>query len=235
MEQETGARGLRRISPTNLAAQAHEAIVEAIFDRQLEPGARLSIEEVAKRLGMSATPVREALARAAGQGLVTRESNRGFSITPLLSEREFHDLFEFRRQLETSALGRAEPDSGAVRRLEEIVALMPAMEHGAVYRDFREFNQADREFHRVLVVAGGNKFLMKAWEDLHFHLQVGRLYAGVGVIDFGDALREHAAIVEALKVGKKKEAVLALKRHVESAERRLVSLLPVERGTRSGR
>jgi len=225
MEMTPGIRSLRRRPRANLAAQAYEAIVEAIIDRQLEPGTRLGIEDLAKQLDMSATPIREALAHAAGQRLVLQRSNHGFTVAPLLSERKFGELFDIRHLLETYALGCAEPNFPMVGRLEEIVELMPSMEHGPDYRDFREFNQADREFHHILVSMARNTVLTETWEDLHFHLQVGRLYAGAGVIDFGDALREHAAIVEALHTEDKGAAARAASRHIKRAQDRLKVLV----------
>ena len=225
MDRIPDIRSLRRLPRANLATQAYESIVEAIIDRHLEPGTRLNIEDLAKQLDMSATPIREALAHAAGQRLVMQRSNHGFTVAPLLSERKFGELFDVRHLLETYTLGCAELNSPMVGRLEEIVGLMPTMEHGPVYRDFREFNQADREFHHILVSMARNTVLTKTWEDLHFHLQVGRFYAGAGVIDFGDALREHVAIVEALRTGDKEAAARAVSHHIKQAEDRLKILV----------
>lgn len=220
-------RGLRRpVRRSSLAGQAYEAIIEAIFDRQLQPGAQLSIDGVARELGMSITPVREALSQIAAQRLVLQESNRGYTVAPLLSARHFHDLFAVRLVLEEHALDVMELDAEAIECLRRIVSQMPIMENGAHYRDYRDFNLADREFHRTIVSMARNEVLLRSWDDLYFHLHVGRLYAGVGLIDLDDALREHSEIVSALRQGDRQAALQALTAHVRGAEARLSHLLP---------
>lgn len=226
MEANTNSYKFRKAHRMSLATQAYEAIVEAIFDRQFPPGAHLRIDELARQFDMSATPVREALSHLAGQHLVTQESNRGFTIAPLLSEQEFHDLFGVRRLLEKYALENAKPDAEAIEQAVRIVELMPSMEHGSAYRDFREFNRADHELHRTLVAMSKNASLLRSWESLCFHLHVGRLYAGSGVIDFKDGVQEHLAIVEALQSGDQRRLIDVATQHIEQAELRLTQLLP---------
>lgn len=220
---------LRRQQSRSLPDLAYEAIVQAIVDRQYEPGSRLNIDALAGQLEMSNTPVREALMRAVAQRLVLQDNNRGFLVAPLLDKQAYHQLFEIRLLLERHALETFQPDQEILAQLVEIVARMPLMEHGVAYRDFKEFNQADREFHRLLLLASQNPFLIRAWDDLHFHLRMGRLYAGAGVIDFSNALREHAAIVQALQEGNREVAVQATTHHISRAEARLQHLLPVTR------
>lgn len=223
---KTGTTLLKRVPVPSLVDQAYEAIVEAIVDRAFEPGTRLSIDGLAVQLDMSATPVREALARIASERLVTQDAMRGFAVAPLLTESEYHQLFEARQVLELHALQTGTIDAAVIAQLREILERMRLMHHGAAYRDFREFNQADREFHRNLVSLSHNQFLTRAWLDLHFHLHVGRLYTGSGVIDFSHALREHSAIVEALQHADRAAAIAAVSSHVGQAEARLRKLLP---------
>jgi DNA-binding GntR family transcriptional regulator len=219
----------RRPPRQSLVDLAYEAIVEAIVDRRIGSGARIGIDALAERLGMSATPVREALARASAKGLVVQESNRGVTVAPLLSPEEYGDLWDTRRLIELHALDEARLEPAAVERLGAIIAGMPSMEHGPVYRGFREFSEADHEFHHTLVSMAGNEFLMRAWDDLHFHLHAGRLYAGPGLVDFHDALREHGAIVALLRAGDKTAARSALAGHIDGARRRLAPLIEQSR------
>lgn len=230
MELSKVNRGIRPIRPSNLTFQAHEAIIEAILDHQLEPGTRLSVPGLAEQLAMSATPVREALAHVVGQRLVVQHDNRGFMVAPLLSEREFHELFSVRQLLEIHALTVATFEKDVIERLAELVQSMPAMESGPTYKDFREFNRADNKFHQMLVSMAKNGILLRSWQDLHFHLHIGRLYAGSGVIDFADGLREHAAIVGALQEGDRECLIEIATCHIEHAEHRLACLVPKSAG-----
>ncbi|MPZ16168.1 MAG: FCD domain-containing protein, partial [Chloroflexi bacterium] len=209
------------IQRQGLADLAFEAIMELIYDRRFSPGDRLGIEALAEEMGISATPVREALNRVASHGLVRQDGLRGFTVTPLLSEPEYHQLFQVRYLLELQAVKSADIDVSSVERMQEITVLTTAMDHGPGYRDFAEFNRSDRDFHRLLVGMAGNRFLTKAWEDLHFHLHVGRLYAGSGVIDYAEAVVEHTAIVDALQRGDQRRLLQAADRHITQAERRL--------------
>jgi DNA-binding GntR family transcriptional regulator len=216
-----GALSLKRPNHSSLATLAYEAIVEAVVDRRLEPGARLSIETLATQLEMSNTPVREALMRTVAERLVIQDRNRGFTVAPLLSGAAYHQLFEVRHLLELHAIRTSESISKTVDHLMQLVATMSAMEHGPDYRDFRAFSKADAEFHYGLVAMSDNVFLMQSWDNLHFHLHVGRLYAGSGVIDFRDAISEHTAIVKALQTGDKQHIVEIVDNHISCAERRL--------------
>lgn len=216
---------VRRPPRPSLVDLAYDAIVEAIVDRRIKPGARIGIDALASQLEMSGTPVREALARAAAKRLVVQSGNRGFKVTPLLSEREYHHLWDVRRLLEIHAVETGPITAETVARLRAITSRMPLKEPKPVYRDFKTFNEADREFHHVLVAMAGNASLLRAWSDLHFHLHVGRLYAGVGLIDFGDALTEHAGIVELMESGGGQAVAGALRRHIHRAEDRLLELV----------
>lgn len=215
----------------SLVDVAYEALLGAIFDQALQPGERLRIDALARTLDMSITPVREALVRASAERLVVQTSNRGFAVAPLLSPQEYHDLFAARLAIESAAVAAARAvDEAALGRLRQLSALIGELPSGPSYGEFGRFSAADREFHRALVGLSSNSFLVAAWEGLHAHLHHSRLYAGAGVIDFDDALREHEAILAALAAGDTEAAAEAAGEHIHNAERRLASLLPVEQG-----
>jgi len=218
---------------------AYETLARGIFDRVLKPGDRLGIDAAARRLQMSITPVREALARLASDGLLTQVANQGYRVAPLLTATEFHALFTARRVLELEAL-RPRPDGTGVaarlsrplavtnrmaEHLEELTAGMRAVNPGPDYAEFGEFSRLDRDFHQALVDASANRFLASAWRGLHFHLHVSRLYAGAGVIDYDEGCHEHDAIVEAVRRRDAAALELQVTRHILSAESRLSQLL----------
>ena len=217
---------LRRPRRLTMADEAYEAIVEAIVDERLAPGTHLTVRSLATELDMSTTPIREALNRAAGQRLVVQFTNRGCRVAPLLTLAGYHQIFWVRRVLEQHAMTAAKPDAVSISRVRDLAQVMPHMEHGDHYSDFHDFNQADHEFHLTLVRMAGNPFLEQAWSDLHFHIHVGRLYAGVGIVDFSEALREHTAIAEALGVGDLASAAGLAEQHITQAEHRLLKLVP---------
>lgn len=211
-----------------------------IYDQQVEPGARVNIDAVAATLDMSITPLREAMARLVSVGLLIQDANRGFTVAQLLTAPQFHALFTARRVLELAALEDQPDGTGVSSRLraptqvtdadlaavQAINARMKSIQTGRHYSQFSLFSRLDGEFHGQIVGLCGNEFIVNAWSGLHFHLHVSRLYSGAGVIDYREAVKEHDAIVRAVVGRNPRRLVDAATRHVESAEERLVSLLP---------
>lgn len=90
-----------------LADEAYTELKSRIMRSELVPGAKLSIDGLAKQLAFSQTPIREALARLESEGLLARRPLSGYTVEPLLSAAEFDDLFEIRMLLEPRAAKRA--------------------------------------------------------------------------------------------------------------------------------
>src|SRR5919106_3594005 len=89
--------GSRTLRPDGrLVDDVHEAIKARIMDHAIAPGARVSIDGLARELGVSPTPVREALARLESAQLVVKEPLRGYPTTPLLTADQLADLYRFR-------------------------------------------------------------------------------------------------------------------------------------------
>ncbi len=95
---------LKRPAHLSLADIAYNALVEAIVNQEFGPGAQISIDNLARQLNMSNTPVREALMRANGEGLVMQKTNHGFVVAKILTAEEIHQLFDVRHALELHAL-----------------------------------------------------------------------------------------------------------------------------------
>lgn len=157
----------RPAARASLVDVAYDAIAEAIFDRRIEPGAHLRIDVLAAELGVSSTPVREALARTTAAGLTRLDVNREHTVTPILDAESFHQLFVARRTIESAAVrgsgrGRAAWVSlltdGDTRSLQSHVTKMSKAGHGAHYADYSYFSRLDHEFHIRLVQLGGNPF-----------------------------------------------------------------------------
>jgi DNA-binding GntR family transcriptional regulator len=142
-------------------------------------------------------------------------------VTDILKPDELHQMFDVRYVLEVHALTSAEMSSEAVGVIASLVERMLASGDGTVYDDYREFMALDHQFHRALVELANNSFLVDAWEDLHVHLHLSRLYTGVGLFDRGDSIKEHDAILSALRQENKKLAVSLLGQHIERVEKRM--------------
>lgn len=216
---------LTRPEHYSLADIAYNALVNAIINQDFEPGAQLSIDGLAKQLSMSNTPVREALMRANGERLVRQKTNHGFIVADLLTADELHQMFELRYMLETHALASGEITSDAIHELKNIVERMANASDGADYNDYKDYLLLDHQFHRTLVGMRGNGFILKAWEDLHIHLHLSRLYTGVGLFDGRESLEEHRTIAQTLEQGDKDTAVQLLSNHIKRVESRVETFM----------
>src|SRR3979409_183127 len=123
-----------RIRPLPLPRQiltdsVYEAVKELVMDQHIEPGARVNIDQLARELKVSPTPVREALARLEMDGLVIKEPLRGYSVTPMLDAKSFSDLYDVRRLLEPFAARRAAElrDEKVLRALDHELEVMRRM------------------------------------------------------------------------------------------------------------
>lgn len=204
---------------------AYNVLLEAIINQNFQPGAPISIDNLARQLNMSNTPVREALMRAHGERLVIQKTNRGFVVADILTASEIVQLFDVRHILEIHALNTAKLSSISVEAITNLVERMVATNDGTVYDDFRDFMALDYQFHRGLIELADNAFLLDAWEDLHVHLHLSRLYTGVGLFDRTDSTKEHQLIVEALQQGDKKLASDRMSHHIKRVAGRMQSFL----------
>ena len=212
---------LSPVPPQILTERVYEGIKALLMDQQLEPGSRINIERLARDLHVSATPVREALARLESDGLVVKQPLRRYTSAPLIDPVSFVQLFELRLLIEpfaarrTAALGsRHDFDE-----LEELVDAMRRGKTGESYAENRGFAQQDAKFHAAIALASGNLLLHDTLVRLHPHVHLNRLFFHTGPAV--EAINEHAAIVAALRRRDDNGAEQAMRDHIERSRARL--------------
>ena len=216
------------IERTALTAQVYDRVLEGIVDGQYPPGQRLNIDQLARDLRVSITPVREALARLSSQHLVQFEPYKGYSVLPAMDATRLDQLFDVRILVEVSAVpaGIAHVNSTQLAVLREIIAAMRLLTPGEHYREFRAFNDHDQAFHRKLIALSGNDFLIDMYDTLSPHIHIGRFYHERGVLDTQRIIEEHTAIVEAYERRDTEAAGVSVRRHLLAARNRLNAVLP---------
>lgn len=215
--------GTARISRRVLADQVHEILTERILDQVYRPSERLNIDALARELGVSSSPVREALTRLTAEGLVTSSSFIGFAVAPMPDEAWFDELYDYRELVETwaaRALAEKRPDA-IVAQLESAVAALEQGTYGASFRDYRSAHDADEAFHRTLIEAAGNRVIAKTYRELNPHLHHARLYPSRPQ-DVGLVVAEHRAVLDAIKQGNQDAAAAAMQAHLELSRARLL-------------
>ncbi|NLA51979.1 MAG: GntR family transcriptional regulator [Alcaligenaceae bacterium] len=194
------------------AQQAYQYIIKGLEDGTLKPGTRIRETEFAKSVGLSRTPVREALNRLVNEGLVTNDPHRGMIITEL-DQALVGELYEMRAVLESTAASLAAKHATDV----EISLLRTLMEADKDMTDPLEIASNNRLFHQVLYQCGHNRFLLKT---LHA-LQNSMLLLGDSTLaERGrpeEAHDEHEAIVRALEARDHELAAESARKHIKEA------------------
>jgi DNA-binding GntR family transcriptional regulator len=206
--------GAERILTRSVADLAYERIRGLVLSGELAPGTRLGQVELAERLGISRTPVREALRRLGGEGLVEGHSHRGFRVTDL-------GLDAVLRRLEVRAI--LEPGIAALaagRRTGRDLDLMRlAIADEEEARDGIEAHDASRRFHIALARASGNEELVRVIESLWL-VEVGRrlLFRRSAEPDWQRAdASEHREVLAAVHERRAADAERLMARHVRRA------------------
>jgi GntR family transcriptional regulator, rspAB operon transcriptional repressor len=195
------------------SARVHAWLRRAILDVSLRPGAALAESEIAAQFGLSRTPVREALLRLAGEGLIEIRPQRGTYVARIALPRIAEALF-VREAVECAVLRRvvARDDRDAVART--LTAIVDAHAAAVAGEDVAASLAADERFHHALVDACG---LPGVWEvvaqarDLHHRIRaiaVPELRSG------RQAVADHRAIVRAVRAGTVAQAEARMAAHL---------------------
>jgi DNA-binding GntR family transcriptional regulator len=223
-DRSTVKRAARPIGRVGLTNQAYEALKEQILDQTIAPGARLNIDQLVAELGVSSTPIREALARLLTERLVTFEPYIGYSAAPIHNDAWFHHLVDFRVMLEGEAaqIGAPRRNPDILADIEEALHEMETSGLGHHYRKYARFNAADARFHRAVVRSAGNRIFDQVYNDLQPHVHHARLYLSREVEEETLVGGEHRAVLDAFRAGDGDAARAAIVAHLEAARARLL-------------
>jgi DNA-binding GntR family transcriptional regulator len=207
---ETGQAPLEN---RTLREQVLDHLREEILSSRLAPGTELGEVALARSLGISRGPLREALGQLAAEGLVTMIPRRGAVVTRL-TRAEFIDAYQVREALESLAIRLAVPRLDA-RAKRELHTMCEEMERVAAAGDTERFFEVNGAFHRFLVEASGNEKL----EAVHSQLigQMGRLMNKSLELRGGleRSAAEHRAILAAIDADDVPLAARLLEEHIE--------------------
>ncbi|MFI7103798.1 GntR family transcriptional regulator [Streptomyces sp. NPDC050161] len=194
------------------AERVYTHVKDAVLQRRYEGGMLLTEGELAEAVGVSRTPVREALLRLEVEGLIKLYPKKGALVLPV-SAQEIADVVETRLLVEKHAAAKAVPASKAL--LAELAEHLETMQEQAAAGDLAAVSVADRCFHAALVRSAGNQILDRLYEQLRDR----QLRMGVAVMHahpdrIAKNITEHAEILDALRAGDAEAATGALHRHV---------------------
>ena len=229
-----------------LANGTYDAIRAMIRDHKISPGEHVGIDELARNLSVSQTPVREALARLEADGLVTKIPLRGYEATNLLSLQQFDDLFQFRALIEPWAATEASRRSTRrqIEALEAELVRAEGISLTGTASTYPEFVEHDTRFHALVARASGSHYVEEAFIRTHCHMHLFRLYKATLNIEenapregkfvqnmFEEyyrggkrplALSEHVEITAAISGGNGVAAGELMFSHIESSRQRFI-------------
>jgi DNA-binding GntR family transcriptional regulator len=200
---------------------AYQQLFEAIESGSLKPGTRLREIEISEWVGASRTPIREALGRLEGEGLIARDPSRGMIVAEL-DHGMVAELYDMREVLEGTAAGLAarHASDAEIDALREI-----AQRDREIGDDPARLSRANRLFHEAMFRCAHNRFLMRAVNTLRQSMVLlGQTTLGIaGRAE--TARREHSAIVEAIARHDAEAATAAARAHIRAAYRARLGLM----------
>lgn len=209
-----------------LTEQAYRTLRKAIVQCEFPPEERLRVDELSSRYGFSSSPVREALARLAEQGLVKSIENRGFRVAPLSLE-GLKDLTRVRLLIETEALKDA-MENGNDTWEERIVAAAHSLRlaeqrlgEGPVALD-ESWSERHRAFHMAIYSACSSPLMINLIEQLFDNAERYRRYSARFRKAHRKKNQEHQLIMQTVLDRDKRAAITLLKKHIQGTENSVI-------------
>jgi DNA-binding GntR family transcriptional regulator len=220
---EVGATAVKGINRHHgLAEEAYDAIFARLMALRITPGSRITVDNLARELNVSQTPIREALGRLEGEGLVIKTHLIGYSAAQQISRRRFDELYDLRLLLEPEAAARAgrQMDEWKLTELREVAGVMSRRQGGDERVRYSAFARMDAVFHDRILEFAGNDLIRQTLAHQHTHFHIFRLMFHSRVTE--EALDEHEALLAAFAAGDSKAAKRAMREHIERSRDRLL-------------
>lgn len=208
--------------PASLAGGVYEAIFAQLMSLKIAPGARITVDTLVRELAVSHTPIREALGRLEGEGLVNRTHLVGYRASPQITRARFDELYELRLLLEPEAAAKTASSINDAR-LEQLERLAGGMARNSGNDEqvrYSDFARLDSEFHDRILEYAGNGLIRETLRMQHAHFHIFRLMYHWRVT--AEALDEHEAIMEAFRQGSPDHARQAMRAHISNSRTRLL-------------
>jgi DNA-binding GntR family transcriptional regulator len=213
-----------------MAIQRHRGLAEdvygAIFNKlmalEITPGGRITVDGLVRELEVSHTPIREALGRLEGEGLVVKTHLVGYSAAPQITRRRFEELYELRLLLEPDAARRAAQhiNQERMRKLTDTSERMRKLGGRTERQSYTGFARLDADLHDQILELAGNELVRDTLAHLHTHFHIFRLMFHARVTE--EALAEHESLLVALSSGDENGAENAMRAHIEHSRQRLL-------------
>ena len=234
MAVATEIPSLTRFEHAGLNEKVYEHVRAALLSGELGPGQKLSLGSLSEQLGVSRSPVHQALTRLAAEGLVDVRSRRGYFVTPITTK-EVTEGYDVRLGLELIAAERAVGSLDPAELEQMRAAFEAARETMLPDRpwDLRAYIHANQRFHRLHLDLARNEALSTIYGGLAVSLLMERVMADLEFADLSQEIdSQHLAILEAFADADLAAAQAALREHVELGRRMAVEAIEAAGGAR---
>ncbi len=196
---------------------------QSILTGELKPGERLMEIHLADKLGVSRTPIREAIRKLELEGLVTMIPRRGAEVAQI-TEKSLKDVLEVRRALDALAVELACDRIGG-EKLEELKEALDNFEAETRKGDANQVARADVKFHDTILEAAGNDKLVQMISNLSQQMYRYRLEYVKDESHYGQLIQEHRQIYEAIRSRDKESGAAAMKVHIDNQEKAVIRMI----------
>ena len=208
-----------------LSTCVYNTIKDAIIAEKLEPGKKVSETGLAKELGVSRTPVREALRILYTEGFVKLTPNSSFVVS-MFTQKDAIEILHVRSILESEAsrMAAMNIDEEGKRKLKKAISLMDKVYELEGEEKAAEFSNADIEFHKVIFEIAGNSKMLMVSDSLHdrqIRLYISTHSANTELMDVGS--RQHRHIMDAIVIGDEIGAEKYAKEHISYIKKMISS------------
>lgn len=199
----------------SLREQVRDALLRDILDGAYQPGDRLVEMKIARDLGTSQAPVREALRELEAIGFVASERHRGTFVGDVW-KRGLHEIYAVRGGLEELATRLATPRFAG--NVTELQAEGDAMRRAALNGDVDELVAHSYRFHRIIIARSENQLLLNVWQGLHIETRTTITMMAPG-LDLLEVAESHQPIIDAIASGDVEHACRVTREHQQFFER----------------
>ena len=211
---DDGNDEMQKIHPSNLSLvnQAYQQLKRIILEHQVALGGKLNEGELAAALGISRTPVREAMNRLEKEGLVEIFPQRGAFVVKF-SEKDIFELFLIRENLEGLAAYLA-AERVKENELSKLESCIQGFREPFSERDIQRYTREDFKFHQTIVMLSDAQRLIKLISTLYDHIRIFRLTTMGLSSRMKTSLAEHRRIIEALRKKDPEESERKMRQHI---------------------
>ncbi len=214
-------------SRPSLSEAVYEMIKQRLLSQELEPGTKLREEDLADQLGVSRTPVREAINKLEREGLVEIIPRYGTFVANI-SSKDVEEIYQIREALECLAMRLALPRFSKDKLLE-LARIHKECKVPLEKGDFDPFIKVDTAFHDLLVKLSKNKRLIRFMSNLNNQIRLGRLESFSVPGRARKSLAEHQRIIEAMLEGNAEEAENLVRQHSRNVKDNILYFLKMKK------